>query len=351
MNRQKKVPLPAQILIWLVAILAVGLFTVYSFWTYQTRPMTGSDSVYEEQFKVPGGMSVREAGDYLQAHKFIRSSKLFYLAARFNIYRSQGGFSLKSGSYSLRSDMSFREICMVLQSGAPEYVTISIPEGLTISKTAKLFEEAGICTARSFIDACHSERIILAHNIPARSLEGYLFPDTYFFSPDMDAEQVVERLCGTFFEKIGQIDEFKGLEPEELHRKLTLASIVEREYRQASEAPLIASVFTNRLEHNIGLYSCATVEYIITEIEGKPHPERITYQDLKYESPYNTYRWAGLPPGPISNPGLISLKAVASPADTEYFYFVLTDPEAGTHTFSKTFDQHKAAENVGPTKK
>ena len=127
--------------------------------------------------------------------------------------------------------------------------------------------------------------------------------------------------------------------------------MVEREYRVAEEAPLIASVFKNRIEENIGLYSCATIEYIITEILGKPHPDVITYDDLKIDSPYNTYKWAGLPPSPISNPGLVALKASANPPKTEYYYFTLKDEARGTHTFSRSFSSHTRAGIQFKTKK
>ena len=142
------------------------------------------------------------------------------------------------------------------------------------------------------------------------------------------------------YKKIAGIDGLANLSSQELFDVVRLASIVEREYQVASEAPLIASVFKNRLDRNIGLYSCATIEYIITEIQGKPHPEIITNKDLKIENPYNTYMWRGLPPGPISNPGLVALTAVAHPAQTDYFYFRLIDPQTGTHHFSKDFEEH-----------
>jgi UPF0755 protein len=162
----------------------------------------------------------------------------------------------------------------------------------------------------------------------------------------MEADEVLEIFVKNFFEKIRGIKNLNGKTGGELHEKVILASVVEREYRARDEAPLIASVFSNRLEHGIGLYSCATIEYIITEIQGKPHPEKITYDDLKIDSPYNTYKWAGLPYGPISNPGAVALDAASNPAKTGYYYFVLTDSAEGRHTFSENFDQHKAAENT-----
>jgi UPF0755 protein len=122
-----------------------------------------------------------------------------------------------------------------------------------------------------------------------------------------------------------------------------MASIVEREYRRAAEAPLIASVFYNRLEYNIGLESCATLGYIITDIQNKPHPEYLTAEDKRIDSPYNTYKWAGLPPGPISSPGAVALEAAFRPADTGYYYFVLKNPQTGEHYFSEDLQEHNWA--------
>ena len=114
-------------------------------------------------------------------------------------------------------------------------------------------------------------------------------------------------------------------------------------YRRKEEAPLIASVFYNRLQRNIGLESCATLHYIITEIQKKPHPEYLTLEDKKIDSPYNTYKWAGLPPGPIANPGLVALKAVLDPPETDYWYFVLKNPATGEHYFSADLKEHNWA--------
>jgi UPF0755 protein len=135
----------------------------------------------------------------------------------------------------------------------------------------------------------------------------------------------------------------RKLPPRELHEKVILASIVEREYRLPEEAPLIASVFVNRLRYNIGLESCATLEYIITDLEDKPHPRYLSEEDKRIKSPYNTYMWAGLPPGPISNPGRVALAAALHPARTNFYYFVLKDAETGQHYFSDSLKQHNWA--------
>jgi len=126
----------------------------------------------------------------------------------------------------------------------------------------------------------------------------------------------------------------------ELNRRIIIASIVEREYRVPEEAAVMAGVFYNRLDIGMALQSCATVEYVITEIQGRPHPEQLFNRDLEIRDPYNTYIRPGLPPGPISAPGETALKAAFIPESTEYLYFRLIDTGAGRHYFSRTLDDH-----------
>jgi UPF0755 protein len=148
-------------------------------------------------------------------------------------------------------------------------------------------------------------------------------------------------MVNNFFSRIGEIDEKTlSMPPEELNRLVILASIVEREYRLEEEAPVMAGVFFNRMNIGMALQSCATVEYIITEIQGKPHPEVLSTRDTEIRDPYNTYIRPGLPPGPISSPGAVALKAVLSPVKTGYLYFRLVEPASGRHYFSGTLDEH-----------
>jgi UPF0755 protein len=172
-------------------------------------------------------------------------------------------------------------------------------------------------------------------------MEGYLFPDTYLFPADYPADQVVKAMKENFFKKIEVINpQVTTMTAEQINEKVILASIIEREYRVAEEAPLIAGVFTNRLHINMALQSCATVEYISTEIQGKPHPTHIYNQDLEIRDPYNTYQRPGLPPGPISAPGAVALRAAMFPETTEYLYFRVEDVALGRHYFSRTLDEH-----------
>lgn len=344
-----------------VAILSIFSFlilifiSIYAFIFLQTRPVNSIDTE-SIRIEIPSGMTVTQIANTLKENKIIKNPKLFYLSVRFPFINSflffnqkvPESFVLKSGIYRLNKSMDFSEIQNELISGQQEYIVISIPEGLTISKIAAILEANKVCNSYDFITFAKdsSQTIFKQYKIPGESLEGYLFPDTYYLTSRMSAADVASMMVDNFFSRIKEIPELNSKTPEDLFQTLTLASIVEREYRIPEEAPLIASVFKNRIKQNIGLYSCATIEYIITEIEGKPHPDRILLDDLKIDNPYNTYKWAGLTPGPISNPGLIALKAATNTPKTDYYFFQIVDPAAGKHVFSKTFEQHKVNHNL-----
>jgi UPF0755 protein len=194
------------------------------------------------------------------------------------------------------------------------------------------------------MDYGRSPVLLAKFGISGRTMEGYLFPETYFVPVPFTGAAMAELMATTFFDTVGKIEPgWKGIDGKAVYDTVIMASIVEREYRADDEAPLIASVFYNRLKKNIGLESCATLEYIITEIQKKAHPDYITLEDEKIDSRYNTYKWAGLPPGPISNPGRIALEAAFHPARTGYLYFVLRDQQAGRHFFSRDLSEHNQA--------
>ncbi len=329
---------------WLLAVAFVftalffALVAVAAFAFLLNAPASSpsaASSIIEESevlFVVAPGMSIREIAASLETSGLIKS------AAFATLYTRASGLSLKAGTYLLSPSMTTAEILQALHGGNVAVLKVTVPEGLTLSKTAALFDAAGIAQD-DFIAAASDAELLAEFGIPARSAEGYLFPDTYFLNYGESAQSIVRRMVSTFFEKVSALENAPS-GGQALHEKVILASIVEREYRAAEEAPLIAGVFENRLSINMGLQSCATIEYIITEIEGKPHPERLVAADLKIPSAYNTYLWAGLPPGPISNPGLTALNAAFSPAQTPYFYFRLNDANAGTHTFTASLDEH-----------
>lgn len=346
LKKKRRVPIFVIVLLWLFALLAAAAVSLNAFVSYYLKPVSTAEDAVSVEYKIPTGKTVTEISHDLEDLGLVKKWQAFYYAVRFGKYLGIESEGVKTGFYTLNSAMSVKEIVATLGTGAPEYVSVTIPEGLTIKKVATIMEEAGVCGAEDFINACHDKSIIDEYGIPADSLEGFLFPDTYNFVADTSAGDAARRLVDTFFSHAREIASLKDKTVPEIFKVAVLASIVEREYKAASEAPRIASVFVNRLEIGMKLESCATVEYVITEIQGKPHPERLFYIDLEIDSPYNTYMYYGLPPAPISNPGLTALKAAADPEDSDYYYFVLEDPSAGTHKFTKTLSQHNAAKSL-----
>ena len=286
-------------------------------------------------FEVRRGESARSVGQRLVDSGLIRSGILWSLLCRI------GREPIKSGSFLIEVPANQLAIHKVLVSGRQMLLRVTVPEGFTIRKTAALMEEMNVCPADEFLAAAADPAITALYRIPGASMEGYLFPDTYLFPPAYPAERAVRAMADNFFSRIVEIGEtMAAMQPEELNNLVILASIVEREYRLNEEAPLMAGVFANRLGIGMALQSCATVEYVITEIQGRPHPEILTTRDTEIRDPYNTYIRPGLPPGPICAPGRVALKAALFPAESDYLYFRLIDQASGKHYFSRTFDDH-----------
>jgi UPF0755 protein len=248
---------------------------------------------------------------------------------------------IKTGTYLLELPMSQINLHAMLVSGRQLLQRVTIPEGITLKKMGRLFEDAGICGAGAFLAAAADPELRDRYRVPGETMEGYLYPDTYLFPLDFPPRRIIETMADTFFERLSQIDEnYLTLSPSELNRRVIIASIVEREYRVDEEAALMAGVFYNRLRIGMALQSCATVEYVITEIQGRPHPDVLYNRDTEIRNPYNTYNRPGLPPGPISSPGARALDAAVHPAASDYLYFRLVDAAAGRHYFSRTLDDH-----------
>lgn len=325
------------LLLLMAAVIALGS-AAYAF-HYFNLP-AASETAGSSLFEIKKGESLGIIAGNLEKEGFIRSGLYLRLLSR----KNGTGNSFKTGQYEISPSMTATEIHDLLVSGKGIMIKVTVPEGITLRKTAAILEEAGIVPAGDFIAAASDRKILDKYGIKGENAEGFIFPDSYLFQKNVSARSVLENFLKTFFDKLGKVcPGYSSLSREELYDKVVLASIVEREYRRAEEAPLIASVFTNRLEIGMNLASCATIEYIITEIQGKKHPEYITYADLEIKSPYNTYRNKGLPPGPISNPGIIALEAAVKPAESDYLYFLLKDRETGEHFFSKRFSDHSNA--------
>lgn len=296
-------------------------------------------SVY---FSVRKGDTMGSVANRLADLEIIRSPHFFKLVSRIKGTDRQ----LKTGYYELPLQSSTTEIHDLLVCGRQVLLKVTIPEGATIRMIGEIMENAGICTAESFQTAAASQAILGSYDIPFTTAEGFLYPDTYYFQKDFPAEKVVSHMMEIFFENWATFTRVG--EPMEMAMSdiVIIASIVEREYRVPEEADLIASVFYNRMEKRMPLQSCATVVFVMTELNGLDHPSRIYYEDLKIDSPYNTYLHRGLPPAPISNPGATALKAALYPADTDYLYFLLRDADQGQHYFSKNLTEHNRAHTL-----
>ncbi len=334
-----------------ILLILIFFVTGVTLFMYFNRPPDSLPSIVDEDMQnmslengilileVKSGESGMSVGKRLEEAGIIRTQYLWAALSRIDKE------PVKAGVYSLELPATQIDIRSLLVSGKQMLFTVTIPEGGTLKKTARILEDALICSAEDFLAAARDESLLNHYRIPGKmpnkTMEGYLYPDTYLFPRSFPAAKVVEKMADTFFEKLEDIAPVSlSMSPEELNERVILASIVEREYRVADEAPLMAGVFYNRLDIGMALQSCATVEYVITEIQGRPHPEVLYNRDIEIRDPYNTYIRPGLPPGPISCPGEVALRAVFEPAESNYLYFRLIDPGAGRHYFSRTLDDH-----------
>jgi UPF0755 protein len=337
--RKKALECLAGILIALVVIgvLAVGVAF------YEDSPPSASVEPQARLFIVPRGSSAYSISRRLENEGFIRSADFFTLYLRVTDTAER----LEAGTYEIPLRAGMHEIARMMVEGKQALRKVTVPEGYSLKDIASLLDEAGICRADDFLAASRDPEFLSGRGIPGASAEGYAFPDTYEFPVLSEGRFVLGSMISNFFKTIGkEFPESAAFGPQKLFEAVILASIVEREYRIKEEAPRIAGVFMNRMRIGMGLQSCATIVYIIADILGGKRPDLIRVEDLSIKSPYNTYIWAGLPPGPISNPGLVALGAAIRPEKNEYLYFRLTDPVKGSHTFTRSLDEHIEAGSI-----
>ena len=276
------------------------------------------------------GSSSRAIAKRLVEQKLIRSAYAFRIMVR---HRGTGR-RLRAGIYALRRNMALWQIVDEFEKGQVTLVRLTVPEGLTTGAIAELWEATGFGTAAAFREACESPRLLKQYGLEDKTVEGYLFPNTYKFAKGTTAEKAVEMMLSEFKQRW---TETFDKEAEKLgftqHEIVTLASVIEKEAGSISECPRIASVFHNRLKQKWRLQADPTVLYAL----GNPK-RLLTRADLRVDSPYNTYKHRGLPPGPIANPGIDSIRATLYPEKTDYFYFVAIGE--GKHHFSKTLSEH-----------
>jgi UPF0755 protein len=316
-----------------ISVLAVfTLLVIFFVWNLApVEPGARTTQIFE----VPYGESLRRICQNLEKQGIIRNGVVFEIFIRLN----QEKRMTKAGHFRLGPGMSVPTIVNELVSGRPRNIRITIPEGLTNKEIAALLAQKGLVNQERFLQLAADPDFInqVFKTIQVKGgAEGYLFPDTYEFDLNCISEKEIITTMLKQFEKI-YLQYFTAIPVERLKEVVTVASLVEKEAKKAEERPVIAGVFYNRLQRNLALQSCATVQYIL----GK-RKERLFYQDLQIDSPYNTYRHVGLPPGPIANPGLDSLKAAAEPLNVPFLFFVAGIN--GKHVFSNTYEEHIRAQ-------
>jgi UPF0755 protein len=287
-----------------------------------------------EQFvEIPAGSGTRAIGDRLVAAGVVRDPVTFRAA----LLMSGQARVLKAGDYRFDRPMTPLEAIGKLARGEVYVVNLTIPEGLTIREMAALAESHGVGTAAEFIAAANDGARIHALDPAARNLEGYLFPDTYPVTRRTDTPRLVHMMVDRFEHvltpEVRRAVEQRGLS---IHQTVTLASIVEKEAARADERPMVAAVYLNRFRLGIPLQCDPTVIYAL-QLAGK-YTGNLRRDDLMFDSPYNTYRYAGLPPGPIASPGRAAVDATIHPADVDYLYFVSRND--GSHAFARTLEEH-----------
>ncbi len=308
------------------------------------------------------GYSTRRIAAELQANGVIRSEDAFILWHYLRHRRS-----LKAGEYLFDKPRNIVEVHKRLVRGEVYYRTVVVPEGFTMFDIARAIEAAGLGPAEEFLKVAQNDTGLISDIAPgAPSLEGYLFPDTYQFSRMMTTREMAAAMvcqfrvvalqiglippsapgetggsngqthCGVMGARLHDVNQPQEQPPNELERTVTMASIVEKETAAADERPVVASVYYNRLAKSIALDADPSIIY--AELLAGAYTGALHHADMQFPSPYNTYKYVGLPPGPIANPGRSALEAAMHPAQSDYYYFVAD--ATGRHRFARTIAEH-----------
>ena len=331
---------------WLVRLIKLGVFVfllcavltgiaAMLAYDYITRPGVSGAPI---RVDVPEGALGRQVGELLVDAGLIDHELFFLIAQRIDTTKAP----IKAGTYNLPKGLSPLELLHALQEGPnatltadeiPDDRKVTVPEGLSLSQTAKLFKDP-----EAFLQAASDPELLARVGATSDSLEGYLMPNTYFFDRPPTEREVVDRMVDHF---VKVRDDIFAQYPEaakvDMHKVLTVASLIEEEARLDDERPLVAAVIYNRLEQNMPLCFDSTLQFAL----GK-YGQRMLDKDKEIYSPYNTYKYAGLPPGPISSPGKASILAALHPAEVKYIFFV-SNADGKSHTFSETMAEHNRA--------
>jgi UPF0755 protein len=288
---------------------------------------TGPDRIFE----VRNGDTFGRINQRLFEEGLISDKRLFHYYSKYKEVMTK----FRAGSFTIPRGSNMSQVIQILIYGQPNLTSITIPEGKNMYEIAKLLHAQGITNETEFLEAVQHPDMIARLEIEATSLEGYLYPETYRFAPNTPAKVVAKAMIDLFMARTKEIDFSHPFLNK--HQIIILASVVEKETGAKFERPMIAGVFTNRLKKRMRLQSDPTTVYgIWSRYNGN-----IKKADLLEETPYNTYKIPALPRGPISNPSFEAIKAVLSPAEHDFLYFVSKND--GTHIFSKSYRDHEKA--------
>ncbi len=312
----------------MVVVLVVGIVLYRSIVKPLPEDITSLPSI---TLHIPRGASFQQVIDSLKTHQLLTHPRLFQFFARHT------GLDRRIPAGYFKIPLGFNEWQLVQYLERPQkvFIKITIPEGLRTERIAALLRRHLPIDSARFVELVRDSFFSRRLGVPATTAEGFLMPETYFLSPDMSEEEIIQTLIKPTLaifkaDSVQQQLQYLNMTPFQI---IILASIIEGEAMVDSERVIIASVYYNRLKRGMPLQADPTIQYLIPD-----GPRRLRYRDLQIDSPYNTYRYRGLPPGPINNPGKQSILAAIFPARTRYLYFVATGD--GGHHFSRTLREH-----------
>lgn len=315
-----------------LTLLTLLLIAILGGYAYQ-QLLTPVAPLRQIDYQLKAGTNLSQVATDLNKIGVLRNPLSLKLFARINQQSGQ----IQTGSYRFSEPATPEEILQRLVAGDVVKVSLTIPEGFTQAQIFARIDEMGFGDANKLRQLASDPDFLESLQLETTSLEGYLFPETYLFTPGISEQQLLKMMVKQLQSQLDKdlLEKTKKLKLD-LHQLVTLASIIEKETGQVAEMPLISSVFHNRLKRGIQLQTDPTVIYGIKNFDGN-----LTRKHLKTPTPYNTYVIRGLPPGPIASPGLAALHAAAEPAESKYFYFVARGD--GSHQFSATLREHNQA--------
>ncbi|MGE5390702.1 MAG: endolytic transglycosylase MltG [Deltaproteobacteria bacterium] len=321
----------------LLVLIAIGVFWAWHSLNALYQPVDIKDK-RPIDVVIPAQATAPQIAAILDKEQLIRSQTAFLLFCRRNELDSQ----LKAGHYRFSRSQSIPQIAALIAQGHVVGISFTVPEGYTIKQIGDLLVKKNICTEEDWKAALwETYDYDFLDGVPVDTkdpLEGFLFPDTYEIEEGTTAHQIVDQMLGNFGSHWDKYAAQAHSQNMTVYDTVILASIIEKEAMVDNERRLISGVIENRLQTGMLLQLCPTVLYCI----GQPEKVNVSYQDLEVDSPYNTYKYPGLPPGPISCPGDASIAAAVSPQQTPYLYYVAKGD--GTHYFSRTYQEHLQAQ-------